>query len=51
MILDITFCPFDKECSRGETCERAYTRLREREVFVPVSVFAEKPDCFEEKDG
>lgn len=51
---DKTFCPFYKECKKGEDCPDALTEKIERgakewwwkEDEPPIAQWAEKPECF-----
>lgn len=52
---DMTFCPFYKDCSQGDTCPRALTDKVEQDAIMwwgnehaPICVYAEAPHCFEE---
>jgi hypothetical protein len=58
---DRTYCTFYKECEYGEDCIRALTEKVQKDAEkwwesyeskdqVPVSIFADKPDCFISKD-
>lgn len=50
--LDRTFCPFYKDCFKGEFCYTALTEeiQRRADLFgLPVCQFLEKPECFLEK--
>ena len=58
--MDMTFCPYYKECARGDTCGRALTPEVEKKAdkwwpgdkgTAPICQYAEKPDCFEPKEG
>lgn len=53
---DKTFCDYYKTCADGDTCHRALTkdvRKRARKWWgrgiIPISVYAEHPECFKEK--
>lgn len=49
---DRTFCTYYKECEDGDKCGRALTpdHIDAAEAYkIPVSTFAEKPDCFDKK--
>ena len=46
---DRTFCRFYEECKDGSTCSRALTTdiiKNAEESKLPVSQYAEKPECF-----
>lgn len=49
---DRTFCTYYKECEDGDKCGRALSdediNIAYREK-MPISTFAEKPDCFDKK--
>lgn len=54
---DKTFCPFYKECLKGQECDRALTEGVKESAKAwwgtedaPISMFMDKPDCFEEKE-
>ena len=50
---DMTFCPFHEECKLGVMCPRRYsTDVQEKvkESGMCVSLFADKPNCFESKN-
>jgi hypothetical protein len=50
--LDMTFCRFHEDCNEGDTCERAATNevWNDAELMrLPLSVYAEKPQCFNPK--
>lgn len=56
---DKTFCGYNKECKKGDTCTIALTieirskcRIWAEENNLPelISVYTTKPKCFEEKD-
>ena len=53
---DMCFCPFWEECVEGKECHRALTEdVREgaKEWMgenAPISMFADKPDCFREAE-
>lgn len=53
MNIDKTFCEYYKECHYGYCCHRALTKSIKKKIGeIPISVFTEKPKCFEEKvDG
>lgn len=49
---DMTFCPFFETCEKGKKCPRALTEeVKDATVRVRMhlSIFMEKPKCFEEK--
>ena len=49
---DMTFCSFWAECNEGASCFRACTpdiEEKAHEFGLPISMFAEKPDCFKEE--
>jgi hypothetical protein len=55
---DRTFCPFYKGCADGNNCSAALTdRIIENAIIwwgndgAPIAQFAEKPECFKEKEG
>lgn len=50
---DMTFCSYYKECKVGENCFRALTdEILRAELFdLPICKFAEKPNCFKEKEN
>ena len=50
--MDMTFCPFWKDCVDGEKCHRALTEkvLARRDAWIkdgPICQYAEKPSCHE----
>jgi hypothetical protein len=50
----MTFCPFYQQCQEDDHCFRALTPLIEKKAEMtkmPISLFSEKPDCFEPKDN
>ena len=49
---DRTFCDFYKDCACGYNCNRALTdqvKKGAKKIGLPISLYANKPDCFEEK--
>lgn len=53
--MDITFCPFYKECMDGQTCRRALTEKVKADAIdwwgsddAPICMFLEPPQCFKE---
>jgi murein endopeptidase len=54
---DMTFCTYYKECKAGNTCDRALTYWVKAEarawwggVGVPIATYADKPECFQDKE-
>ena len=50
---DKTYCSYYKDCIDGMFCQRALTRdvtVTAEKVDLPISQFAEKPDCFREQE-
>ncbi len=53
---DMTFCPKDinKECAERIICDRVMTPADEKRTedsAFPVAYFADKPECFKEKEN
>jgi hypothetical protein len=55
---DMTFCPFWRDCAKGETCPRALTdEVRESarkwlgKDHSPISQYVSEPHCFVGKDA
>jgi len=51
---DRTFCPYYCQCNHGDSCSAALTKEVEEDsekAGLPISQFAEKPNCFEEICG
>lgn len=53
---DKTWCPYYKTCKHGKTCLRALTPKIIKEAITwwgsdeaPVSVYLNKPECYNEK--
>ena len=54
---DRIFCPFYNECVNGSKCDRALTlEVHEKAIkwwgneHAPISVYTDKPECFEIKN-
>jgi hypothetical protein len=50
---DMTFCPFFGNCAKRDTCHRPLTTevvIAAEKLGLPVSQFAEKPECHVEDD-
>jgi len=54
---DMTFCPYWKDCNKGNKCHRALTDkvIQDANKWwkgdgAPVCQYAEKPECFETKE-
>ena len=50
---DKAFCPYWHDCQKGGECHRAMTDEVVRgsaRAKLPISQFAEKPDCWEKSD-
>ena len=52
---DMTFCDFYKKCKKSSNCERPLTDKVVKEANnwmknAPICRYAEKPECYEEKD-
>lgn len=50
---DKTFCDFWRKCKKGDECHRALTKEDcegAEDLGLPVSIFVNKPKCFEVKD-
>ena len=48
--LDITWCPYYRECAKGAKCDRALTPAHQaaaERAGLLVAQFLEKPPCFE----
>lgn len=55
--MDMTFCPFWKECAKGEQCERAITdevRKAAKKWWhgddYPMALYSQAPACYAEKE-
>lgn len=49
---DMCFCPFYEACKKGDNCFRALTKEhfeRAAKMKLPVSRYADKPQCFQGK--
>lgn len=49
---DKTFCPYCEDCKEGLGCHRALTHEVKKQAEytgLPISQFAEKPDCYKEQ--
>ena len=49
---DRTFCSYWGGCKDGKECGRALTHtieVKAREIRLPISQFADKPECFRDK--
>lgn len=47
---DMTFCPFFGDCKKADVCSRPLTAdvvISAQRFGVPISQFAEKPQCHE----
>ena len=50
---DMTFCPFWRECRDGFDCHRALLprdEARAEEKGLAISAYADRPDCWRERD-